>query len=114
MRARDLSLPKRHEKESENVDLPEYRIRNQREAVLWFCLQKSHRQRPQLDSAADSSAKKSEPKRLGLSFRMFNRRKALIAKPEPTDREHRLAEQDFWRKTLRKQWYLNVFTFFGV
>src|SRR5260370_41471390 len=47
-------------------------------------------------------------------FRIFHRRKAVIAQPEPSEGQQRQAEQDFWAQTLRKQRNLNIFTLLGV
>jgi hypothetical protein len=98
------------------VPLPEYRIRAERGAALWYCLtHKSRRYGQQQCGSTDSTTKKTnEPEHPRQSFRMFHRRKTVVAKPEPTEGQQRLAEQDFWRRTLRKQGYLNVFTLFGV
>ncbi len=47
-------------------------------------------------------------------FRIFHRRKAVTAQPEPSEGQQRQAEQDFWAQTLRKQRNLNIFTLLGV
>jgi len=47
-------------------------------------------------------------------LRIFHRRKAVIAQPEPTDAQQRQAEQEFWTRSLRKQRNLNLFTALGV
>jgi hypothetical protein len=55
-----------------------------------------------------------QPKAERRWFRYFRRNKTVIAQPATTDEEHRAAERDYWRRSLRKQRNLNIITFLAA
>ena len=87
---------------------------------IWFeahfaQLQESICKREQQHDATRNAAEPTNsPDDKGYWFRIFHRRKSIIAKPEPSEGQHRQAEQDFWRRALAKQRNLNIFTCLGV
>lgn len=73
------------------------------------------RQRQQQRRTADRATEKTDgPQHERNWLRILQRRKSVVTQPVPTESEHRKAEQDFWRRTLRKQRNLNCLTFLGV
>jgi hypothetical protein len=71
-----------------------------------------------LQQEGDSSNNATKPSKRPDSkcywLRKPHRRKTVLAKQEPSESQHRQAEQEYWTRALRKQRNLNLFTFLGV